>query len=155
MVLKTASSDASFIGFDCDICLDIPREPVVTLCGHLYCLCCISTWLRQGFSVCPVCKSAVTIGSVIRIHGKGLDGGVEPRICMQFAASKMDAARGGHIPVPIDTPSIARPSVWHTSFGSSHPMLGQNIPEMMARRRAVTHFLISLGLILILMIICL
>lgn len=155
MVLKTSSSDTSFLGFDCHICLDISRAPVVTRCGHLYCLCCISTWLRQGFSVCPVCKSAVTIESLIRIHGKGFDGGVEPRICMQFTGSKMDAARGGDIPMLIDTPSIARAPVWETSFGSSPPSLAQSFPEMMARRRAVTHFLISLGLILILMIISL
>jgi hypothetical protein len=27
--------------FDCNICYDVTREPVVTLCGHLYCWPCL------------------------------------------------------------------------------------------------------------------
>jgi hypothetical protein len=27
--------------FECNICLEIPNEPVVTKCGHLYCWTCI------------------------------------------------------------------------------------------------------------------
>ena len=27
--------------FDCNICLETPRDPVITLCGHLFCWHCL------------------------------------------------------------------------------------------------------------------
>ena len=36
-----AISDESVSSFECNICYEIAREPVVTLCGHLYCWPCI------------------------------------------------------------------------------------------------------------------
>ncbi|CAN6238972.1 unnamed protein product [Urochloa humidicola] len=51
--------------FDCSICLDEPA-PVVTPCGHLYCLVCVRHWMRStglpGGRHCPVCKAAVSEG---------------------------------------------------------------------------------------------
>ncbi|GFZ07518.1 RING membrane-anchor 3 [Actinidia rufa] len=32
--------------FECNICLDAAHDPVVTLCGHLYCWPCIYKWLH-------------------------------------------------------------------------------------------------------------
>ncbi|XP_024182697.1 LON peptidase N-terminal domain and RING finger protein 3 isoform X2 [Rosa chinensis] len=60
----TADSENSKGGFDCNICSDFAHEPVVTLCGHLYCWPCIYKWLHvQSASLasdecpqCPVCK---------------------------------------------------------------------------------------------------
>ena len=34
-------SDESVSSFECNICYEIAREPVVTVCGHLYCWPCI------------------------------------------------------------------------------------------------------------------
>jgi hypothetical protein len=36
-------------GFECNICLDQSREPVTTLCGHLFCWPCLWRWLED----CP------------------------------------------------------------------------------------------------------
>lgn len=30
--------------FECNICYELAQEPVVTLCGHLYCWPCIYRW---------------------------------------------------------------------------------------------------------------
>ncbi|MBA0642229.1 hypothetical protein Goklo_026657 [Gossypium klotzschianum] len=70
-VEKGVSSDGSF--FDCNICLGLAREPVVTCCGHLFCWSCLYRWLNVHSKAkeCPVCKGEVTVKSVIPIYGQG------------------------------------------------------------------------------------
>ncbi|TKY66861.1 E3 ubiquitin-protein ligase RMA1H1 [Spatholobus suberectus] len=67
-------------GFDCNICLECVQDPVVTLCGHLYCWPCIYKWLHlQSTSLeneeqklqCPVCKSEVSQSSLVPLYGRG------------------------------------------------------------------------------------
>ncbi|KAG2655136.1 hypothetical protein PVAP13_1NG549500 [Panicum virgatum] len=50
--------------FDCSICLEPAREPVVTRCGHLYCLVCMRRWMRSA-DHCPVCRAAVSEGRLL------------------------------------------------------------------------------------------
>lgn len=67
--------------FDCNICLDSVQEPVVTLCGHLFCWPCIHKWLDvHSFSTsdeyqrhreCPVCKSKVSHSTLVPLYGRG------------------------------------------------------------------------------------
>jgi len=58
--------------FVCNICLDHASEPVVTMCGHLYCWPCIYKWMCQQESPqCPVCKAAVSKDRLIPIYGRG------------------------------------------------------------------------------------
>ncbi|KAL6633898.1 hypothetical protein ACP70R_026569 [Stipagrostis hirtigluma subsp. patula] len=67
--------------FDCNICLDPAAEPVVTLCGHLYCWPCIYEWLRPDADAaatrsparrqCPVCKAAVSPDELVPLYGRG------------------------------------------------------------------------------------
>uniref|UniRef100_A0ACD5YDM4 Uncharacterized protein n=1 Tax=Avena sativa TaxID=4498 RepID=A0ACD5YDM4_AVESA len=59
--------------FECNICLDAAKEPVVTPCGHLFCWPCLYQWLH-GHSVhseCPVCKGEVLEVNVTPIYGRG------------------------------------------------------------------------------------
>ncbi|KAF5728911.1 E3 ubiquitin-protein ligase RMA1H1-like [Tripterygium wilfordii] len=71
--------------FDCNICLDFAREPVVTLCGHLYCWPCIYKWLHvQSASLasdehpqCPVCKSDISHTTMVPLYGRGEAGEAE------------------------------------------------------------------------------
>ncbi|KAI7747724.1 hypothetical protein M8C21_032991 [Ambrosia artemisiifolia] len=68
-------------GFDCNICLDAVQEPVVTLCGHLYCYPCIYKWINhQNTSIdipnknnpqCPVCKRDISQTTLVPIYGRG------------------------------------------------------------------------------------
>ncbi|CAH8313239.1 unnamed protein product [Eruca vesicaria subsp. sativa] len=65
--------------FDCNICLDSVQEPVVTLCGHLFCWPCIHKWLlvqsdeHQTHKQCPVCKSKVSHSTLVPLYGRGGD----------------------------------------------------------------------------------
>ncbi|KAL3503221.1 hypothetical protein ACH5RR_037670 [Cinchona calisaya] len=66
-------------GFDCNICLDSALDPVVTLCGHLYCWPCIYKWLDvQSSSLdsderpkCPVCKTNISNSLLVPLYGRG------------------------------------------------------------------------------------
>ncbi|CAI9773213.1 unnamed protein product [Fraxinus pennsylvanica] len=79
--IPTAEYDSEKIsaGFDCNICLDYAHDPVVTLCGHLYCWPCIYKWLHfQSVSLasdelpqCPVCKAKVSEKTIIPLYGGG------------------------------------------------------------------------------------
>ena len=58
--------------FDCSICLDLAKNPVVTCCGHLFCWPCLYRWLHLRSSqtkACPVCKGEVTDKNIIPIYG--------------------------------------------------------------------------------------
>jgi len=58
--------------FECNVCFEVAREPVVTPCGHLYCWRCINTWLSVGDNVaCPVCKGEMTKDGLIPLYGFG------------------------------------------------------------------------------------
>ncbi|XP_074355964.1 E3 ubiquitin-protein ligase RMA1H1-like [Apium graveolens] len=65
--------------FDCNICLDTARDPVVTLCGHLYCWPCIYKWLHAVRSSldsdkqpdCRVCKARISETSLVPLYGRG------------------------------------------------------------------------------------
>ncbi|CAL9236560.1 unnamed protein product [Arabidopsis halleri] len=69
-VEKSVGSDGSF--FDCYICLDLSKDPVVTNCGHLYCWSCLYHWLQVSEAKeCPVCKGEVSVKTVTPIYGRG------------------------------------------------------------------------------------
>jgi len=59
--------------FECNICLDPAKEPVVTPCGHLFCWPCLYQWLHShsAHSECPVCKGEVLEVNVTPIYGRG------------------------------------------------------------------------------------
>lgn len=75
---SSAEGDGSF---DCNICLELAQDPVVTLCGHLFCWPCLYRWLQvHSLSQdCPVCKANVEEEKVIPLYGRGKVGSVDPR----------------------------------------------------------------------------
>lgn len=56
--------------FECNICFDDVRDPVVTKCGHLFCWACLSSWIKKN-NDCPVCKAEVLRENVIPLYGRG------------------------------------------------------------------------------------
>lgn len=75
------SDDNHSGGFECNICLEMVQDPVVTLCGHLYCWPCIYKWLQvQSTDMeneepqpqqCPVCKAEVSQATLVPLYGRG------------------------------------------------------------------------------------
>lgn len=65
----------------CNICLDIAKDAVVSMCGHLYCWCCLNTWLetRPHRQLCPVCKAAISKEKVIPLYGRNSENQQDPR----------------------------------------------------------------------------
>lgn len=76
----------SLCGFECNICLELVQDPVVTFCGHLYCWPCIYHWIsNDGYNHldedppnyqrkhpgCPVCKAEVSLKTIIPLYGRG------------------------------------------------------------------------------------
>ncbi|XP_070583112.1 breast cancer type 1 susceptibility protein isoform X3 [Erythrolamprus reginae] len=47
---------------DCPICLDLMKEPVSTICGHIFCRFCILKLLdqRKYTTLCPLCSAKIT-----------------------------------------------------------------------------------------------
>uniref|UniRef100_A0A1J3JY91 E3 ubiquitin-protein ligase RMA n=1 Tax=Noccaea caerulescens TaxID=107243 RepID=A0A1J3JY91_NOCCA len=74
IAVSVPSDDSNF---DCNICLESVQEPVVTLCGHLFCWPCIHKWLNvqsdeyQRHRECPVCKSKVSHSTLVPLYGRG------------------------------------------------------------------------------------
>lgn len=62
--------------FECPLCLNKFKKPIVTLCGHVFCRRCLRKWARQSQSdefLCPVCRNHNKLSCVIPIYGHGLD----------------------------------------------------------------------------------
>nr|GMC70467.1 E3 ubiquitin-protein ligase RMA1H1-like [Ipomoea batatas] len=106
-------------GFDCNICLDLVQDPVVTICGHLYCWPCIYKWMHSQNSCgedgdhqhpqCPVCKAEVTEKTLIPLYGRGLttkpsEGKALGIVIPQRPPSPRWGGQG-HVLIPATTPS--------------------------------------------------
>lgn len=63
---KEGSTSGGF--FDCNICLEMARDPILTSCGHLFCWPC---FYHSNVKECPVCRVEVTNTSIIPIYGGG------------------------------------------------------------------------------------
>jgi E3 ubiquitin-protein ligase RNF5 len=61
--------------FECNICIDQAKDPVVTQCGHLFCWPCLYRWMRvqNECHSCPVCKAGVEADKVIPLYGRGCE----------------------------------------------------------------------------------
>ncbi|KAF2309962.1 hypothetical protein GH714_005796 [Hevea brasiliensis] len=55
------------------ICFDLAQDPIVTLCGHLFCWPCLYKWLHfhSQSKECPVCKALVQEEKLVPLYGRG------------------------------------------------------------------------------------
>lgn len=59
--------------FECNICFDLAQDPIVTLCGHLFCWPCLYKWLHfhSQSRECPVCKALIQEEKLVPLYGRG------------------------------------------------------------------------------------
>ncbi|KAI3429801.1 hypothetical protein D9Q98_010114 [Chlorella vulgaris] len=99
--LKAEDDDQDECLFSCNICYDLASEPVVTLCGHLYCWPCLYRWLQvqSHCRTCPVCKAGVEKDKVIPIYGRG--GNEDPRVKNKGDVDSVPHRPAGQRPAPV------------------------------------------------------
>lgn len=68
----TAEEGVETAGFECNICIGLAKDPVITLCGHLHCWPCLYEWLRfhSQSHECPVCKAFIREEELIHVYGR-------------------------------------------------------------------------------------
>ncbi|OAY33918.1 E3 ubiquitin-protein ligase RNF185 isoform X2 [Manihot esculenta] len=59
--------------FECNICFELAQDPIVTLCGHLFCWPCLYRWLHHHSHSheCPVCKALIQEEKLVPLYGRG------------------------------------------------------------------------------------
>ncbi|XVF15695.1 hypothetical protein REPUB_Repub09cG0177500 [Reevesia pubescens] len=59
--------------FECNICFELAQDPIVTLCGHLFCWPCLYRWLHHHSHCqeCPVCKALIQEEKLVPLYGRG------------------------------------------------------------------------------------
>ncbi|XP_008808880.2 E3 ubiquitin-protein ligase RNF185-like [Phoenix dactylifera] len=68
---SSSSNDAG--SFECNICFELAQDPIVTLCGHLFCWPCLYKWLHvhAHSQECPVCKAIIEEEKLVPLYGRG------------------------------------------------------------------------------------
>ena len=117
---RQPSAGTSSDVFDCNICLDTAMEPVITMCGHLYCWPCIYRWLelrREESPFCPMCKADISPDRMIPVYGRG-QARVDPRCAT--AAARLPPNRRRLRPLLGLLRRLCRPP-WHEHGARPHP----------------------------------
>jgi E3 ubiquitin-protein ligase RNF5 len=102
----------------CNICLDIAKDAVVSMCGHLYCWPCLNTWIetRPHRQLCPVCKAAISKEKVIPLYGRNSEKQQDPRKTTpprpQAQRTEPEASQGFQ-----GFPPFGGDGTFHLSFG--------------------------------------
>ncbi|KVI01959.1 RING finger protein 5-like [Cynara cardunculus var. scolymus] len=93
--------------FECNICFDLAQDPIVTLCGHLYCWPCLYKWLQfhSHSHECPVCKSLVKDDNLVPIYGRGTSNS-DLRAC-SLSRDKIPSRPASHRPQTAPAPQLS------------------------------------------------
>ena len=141
--------------------LQLASEPVVTLCGHLYCWPCLYRWLQvqNHCRTCPVCKAGVDRDKVIPIYGRG--GNEDPRSKSKDVAElEVPSRPAGQRPAPVMRnpllqasavnlgPAQQRLGIIPTLFGLQGPQGQNGYPEPLTPEQQHQAFLSRLLLML-------
>ena len=116
--------------FECNICLELANDPVITLCGHLFCWSCLYRWLRlqSHCKECPVCKAGVEESKVIPLYGRG-KASSDPRKRPVPDADDIPHRPAGQRPEAVrnqGNPGVGYDDAWgwNRAYGQGHPGMG-------------------------------
>ncbi|PIN05465.1 putative E3 ubiquitin ligase [Handroanthus impetiginosus] len=102
------NSDAG--NFECNICFELAQDPIVTLCGHLFCWPCLYKWLHihSRSQECPVCKALIEEEKLVPLYGRG----------KSSADPRSKSIPGMEIPHPPPPDPNANPNAFaHQGYG--------------------------------------
>ncbi|XP_062101574.1 uncharacterized protein LOC133807334 [Humulus lupulus] len=70
---SSANNNGDAGSFECNICFELAQDPIVTLCGHLFCWPCLYKWLHHHSRSkdCPVCKAFIEEDKLVPLYGRG------------------------------------------------------------------------------------
>ncbi|KAM6561600.1 hypothetical protein CsatA_030839 [Cannabis sativa] len=70
---SSANNNGDAGSFECNICFELAQDPIVTLCGHLFCWPCLYKWLHlhSRSKDCPVCKALIEEEKLVPLYGRG------------------------------------------------------------------------------------
>jgi len=115
--------------FDCNICLETVQDPVVTLCGHLFCWPCLYKWLHFQSSFtenqdlkrqqCPICKAEISQASLVPLYGKG-------QTAKPFTAGKAIPRRPPAPACGVDTTDQTQ-QLYHANYSTIGHVFGGTI----------------------------
>ncbi|KAL2331709.1 hypothetical protein Fmac_019290 [Flemingia macrophylla] len=129
-------------GFDCNICLECVQDPVVTLCGHLYCWPCIYKWFNfcsvssenEEKHQCPVCKSEISESSLVPLYGRGQTAMPSTKnkgheVGIAIPRRPLGPSWVANTPRLLDSATVSQPAshVYHRHYGN-HPQQFNSIP---------------------------
>ncbi|AFZ81731.1 zinc finger, C3HC4 type RING finger domain-containing protein [Theileria equi strain WA] len=156
--------------FDCNICFDDVREPVVTRCGHLFCWKCLLAWINRNNNQCPICQAGISRENVIPLYGHGQEASdprnkpEEPRPKAERPSSRsressmfgnydsrISVSIGG-FPLSFLFPfgfSLTTGSAGHSYFNFTRPENTSNMTEEQRRVHMNSMFLMVTGFLVI------
>lgn len=143
--LTPAGDDTSVSSsnFECSICLEMSQDPVVTMCGHLFCWSCLHRWISIHSTVqeCPVCKACVK-EKIIPLYGRGKVGGFADstgiKTANDFVLPRPPRARQNYVAAAASVPSYT------PGFQHRHDLVSQE--NYMSRGHESTFSATSYGI---------
>ncbi|KAK7252883.1 hypothetical protein RIF29_37138 [Crotalaria pallida] len=120
--------------FECNICFDLAQDPVITLCGHLFCWPCLYQWLHHHShsQECPVCKALVQEDKLVPLYGRGKNQ-TDPRT-KSYPGMDIPHRPSGQRPQTAPPPPPPTEGPGATPFGNyGFGLMGGFIPMATAR----------------------
>ncbi|CAJ2646329.1 unnamed protein product [Trifolium pratense] len=127
---NSSNNDAG--DFECNICFDLAQDPVITLCGHLFCWPCLYKWLHYHSQCqeCPVCKALVQEEKLVPLYGRGKSQ-TDPRN-KSYPGMEIPRRPSGQRPQTADSAPPPPDANYHTGLAGIG-LMGGFIPMATAR----------------------